>query len=186
MIAPDLPVALNLYSQIAPGELFRLLQRNLGFTTRSGLYSPRVLIWMMMRQRLDARGTLAKAVQELAAGELDPLLSRCKRAKEHRVSVATGGYCQARQNLPKELWERSLQEILQRLRNPLDEHLTGFDKPVYILDGSSLQLQHSPELRKAFPPTRNQQGESHGPMLRIVVLQDAETGMPEQPCWGPM
>ena len=91
MTSPDLAVVLNLYAQIAPGELFRLLQRNLGFPTRSGLYTPRVLIWMMMRQRLDGRGTLAKAVQELAAGELDPLLSRCKRAKEHRISVATGG-----------------------------------------------------------------------------------------------
>src|SRR5690349_17388517 len=186
MIAPELPVVLNLYTQIAPGELFRLLQRNLGFTTRSGIYTPRVLIWMMMRQRLDAQGTLAKAVQELAVGELDRLLSRCKRVNDHRVSVATGGYCQARQNLPKELLERSLKEILQRLRNHLDEHLIGFDQPVYVLDGSSLQWQHSPELRKAYPPTRNQHGESHWPMLRIVVLQDVETGMAEQPCWGPM
>src|SRR5438067_2509365 len=180
MISSDLPVLLNLYSQIAPSELFRLLQRNLGFVTRSGLYTPRVLIWMMMRQRLDAQGTLAKAVQELAAGELDPLLSRCKRAEEHRVSVATGGYCQGRQNLPKELLERSLKEILQRLRNHLHEHLIGFDKPVYVVDGSSVQLQHSPELKKAYPPTRNQHGESHWPMLRIVVLQDVETGIAEQ------
>jgi putative transposase len=141
---------------------------------------------MMMRQRLDARGTLAKAVEELAAGELNPLLSRCKRVKDHRVSVATGGYCQARQNLPKELLERSVEEILQRLRQHLSERLVGFDQPVYILDGSSLQLQHSPELRKAYPPTRNQHGESHWPMLRIVVLQDAQTGMAERPCWGPM
>lgn len=186
MIAPELPVVLSLYAQIAPGELFRLLQRNLGLPTRSGIYTPRVLIWMMMRQRLDARGTLATAVQELAAGELDPLLSRCKRAEEHRVSVATGGYCQARQNLPKELLERSLEEILQRLRNHLEERLSGFDQPVNVLDGSSLQLQHSPELRKAYPPTRNQHGESHWPMLRVVVLQDVETGMAERPCWGPM
>jgi len=139
-----------------------------------------------MRQRLDARGTLAEAVQELAAGELNPLLSRCKRAEEHRVSVATGGYCQGRQNLPRELLERSWKEILQQLRNHLHEHLIGFDKPVYVVDGSSVQLQHSPELKKAYPPTRNQHGESHWPMLRIVVLQDVETGIAEQPCWGPM
>jgi hypothetical protein len=186
MIASDLPVVLSLYSQIAPGELFRLLQRNLGFTTRSGIYTPRVLIWMMMRQRLDAQGTLARAVQELAAGELDPLLSRCKRTKEHRVSVATGGYCQARQNLPKVLLERSLEEIVQRLRHHLDERVSGFGQPVYVVDGSSLQLQHSPELRQAYPPNRNQHGESHWPMLRIVVLQDVETGMAERPAWGRM
>jgi hypothetical protein len=102
------------------------------------------------------------------------------------VSVATGGYCQARLKLPKELLERSVEEILQRLRNHLEERLSGFDKPVYVLDGSSLQLQHSPELRETYPPTRNQHGESHWPMLRMVVLQDVETGLAEQPCWGPM
>lgn len=186
MIDPDLPVVLNLYTQIAPSELFRLLQRNLGFAKRSGIYTPRVVVWMMMRQRLDARGSLANAVQELAAGELDPLLSRCKRVENGCVSLATGGYCQARQNLPKELLERSVEEILQRLRHHLNERLNGFDKPVYVLDGSSLQLQHSPELKEAYPPTRNQHGESHWPMLRIVVLQEVETGMAEQPCWGPM
>lgn len=127
-----------------------------------------------------------KAVQELAAGELDPLLSRCKRVQDHHVSASTGGYCQARQNLPKALLERSVEEIVQRLRNHLGERLSGCDKPVYVVDGSSLQLQHSPELRKAYSPTRNQHGESHWPMLRIVVLQDVETGMAEQPCWGPM
>ena len=186
MIATALPVVLNLYTQIAPGELFRLLQRNLGFTKRSGIYTPRVVIWMMMRQRLDARGTLAKAVQGLAAGDVDPLLSRCKRVEKRSVSLATGGYCQARQNLPQELLERSVEEILQRLRNHLDERLSGFDRPVYVLDGSSLQLQHSSELKEAYPPTRNQHGESHWPMLRIVVLQDVETAIAERPCWGPM
>jgi hypothetical protein len=40
MIAPDVPVVLNLYAQIAPGELFRLLQRNLGFTKHAGIYTP--------------------------------------------------------------------------------------------------------------------------------------------------
>jgi putative transposase len=141
---------------------------------------------MMMRQRLDARGTLAKAVEELVAGKLAPLLSQCKRVGERRISLATGGYCQARQNLPQELLERTVEEIVQRLRNRLEEHLSGFNQPVYVLDGSSLQLQHSQELKQAYPPTRNQHGESHWPMLRVVVLHDVETGMAERPCWGPM
>lgn len=186
MNAPEMAVVLNLYTQIAPSELFRVLQRNMGFTKRSGIYTPRVVIWMMMRQRLDARGTLAKVVQELVAGDLAPLLSQCKRVENRMVSLATGGYCQARQNLPQKLLERSVEEILQRLRNQVDQCLSGFEQPVYVLDGSSLQLQHSSELKEAYPPTRNQHGESHWPMLRIVVLQDVETGMAEQPCWGPM
>ena len=155
MIASDLPVLLNLYTQIAPGELFRLLQRNLGLTKRTGIYTPRVVVWMMIAQRLSARGTLADAVEELALGKLDRLLSRCKRVREHQVSVATGGYCQARGNLPKVLLERSVEEILQRLRNQLSERMPLLEKPVYVLDGSSVQLEHCTELRRAYPPAPN-------------------------------
>jgi len=186
MIASELPVLLNLYTQIAPGELFRLLQRNMGLVKRTGIYTPRVVIWMMIAQRLSARGTLADAVDELALGKLDGLLSRCKRVREHHVSVATGGYCQARENLPKVLLERSVGEILQRLRNQLSEHLPLLDKPVYVLDGSSVQLDRCAELRKAYPPAPNQHGQSHWPILRVVVLQDVETAMAQQPCWGAM
>lgn len=186
MNASELPILLNLYTQIAPGELFRLLQRNLGLTKHTGIYTPRVVIWRMIAQRLSARGTLADAVEELALGKLDGLLSRCKRVREHRISVATGGYCQARTDLPKVLMERSVEEILQRLRNQLSERMPLLEKPVYVLDGSSAQWEHRRELRKAYPPAGNQRGESHGPMLRVVVLQDVETAMAQRPCWGAM
>lgn len=186
MIASDLPVLLNLYTQIAPGELFRLLQRNLGLTKRTGIYTPRVVIWMMMAQRLSGRGSLTDAVEELAMGKLDGLLSHCKRVREHRISLATGGYCQARENLPKILIERSVDEILQRMRNQLGERMPLLEQPVYVLDGSSVQLEYCADLKKAYPPASNQHGASHWPILRVVVLQDVETAMAQKPCWGPM
>ena len=186
MRSPELAVLLNLYAEIAPGELFRLLQRNLGRKTRDGIYTPRVVLWMMMMQRLDARGTLASSVEQLTQGQLDPLLSRCKRVRENHIAVSTGGYCQARQNLPKVLMERSMDEILQRLRHRLSERRPGMDRPVYVVDGSSLQLDHHAELKKAYPPAPSRHGESHWPIVRIVVPHDVETGLAQRPCWGPM
>jgi putative transposase len=178
---------LNLYAQIAPGELFRLLQRNAGWRKRSGIYTPRVVIWMMILQRLEARsGTLAAAVEQLAQGKLEPLLSRCRRVEQKRIAISTGGYCQARQNLPTMLLERSVEEILQRLRNELSQRMPLLEKPVYVVDGSSVQLEHCPELKHAYPPASNQHGESHWPILRVVVVQDVETGMAQRPCWGAM
>jgi hypothetical protein len=46
----DSSVLLNLYLQIAPGELFRLLQRQSGQIVHNGIYSARLVIWMMMNQ----------------------------------------------------------------------------------------------------------------------------------------
>lgn len=182
----ELPVVLQLYTQIAPGGMFCLLQRNLGLNKRAGIFTARVVLWMMMLQRLHARGTLAVVVEQLAMGAMDSVLSRCKRVQEHRIAISTGGYCQARQKLPKALVERSVEEILQRLQNHLGEHIAPQQQPVYVLDGSSLQLDYSAELKEAYPPAPNQHGKSHWPILRIVVLHDVETGIAQQPCWGAM
>jgi putative transposase len=185
MIASKLDVLLNVYTQIAPGSLFRLLQRNLGITKRTGVYTARVVLWMMLAQRLHRRGSLADVVDQLTTGGFDGILSRCKRVREHHISDATGGYCQARQNLPTVLVERSVEEILQRLQNRFSQR--GGEQPrVYVLDGSSLQLEASAELKRLYPPAPNQRGESHWPILRIVLLHDVETGLAQKPCWGPM
>jgi hypothetical protein len=176
----------GLYVQLAPAELFRLLQRQMGVKVRNGIYSARLVIWMMISQRLQARGTLASSVEQLVQGRFDPLLSQCKRAREKKIGLSTGGYCQARQHLPKLLVSRSMDELVERLRNRLLESGSRLSHRVYLLDGSSLQLEHEPELVQAFPPASNQHGKSHWPVMRIVVLHDLETGLAERPCWGPL
>jgi hypothetical protein len=55
---------------------------------------------------------------------------------------------------------------------------------VFVLDGSTLTLPHAPELVKAYPPSRNQYGASHWPIIRLVVLQDVQTGLALRPHWG--
>jgi putative transposase len=176
----------GLYAELAPAELFRLLQRQMGMKVRNGIYSARLVIWMMISQRLQARGTLASSVEQLVQGRFDPLLSRCKRAREKKIGLCTGGYCQARQHLPKLLVSRSMDELVERLRGRLLESASPLPHRVYLLDGSSLQLEHEPELVQAFPPASNQHGKSHWPVVRIVVLHDLETGLAERPCWGPL
>jgi putative transposase len=74
-------------------------------------------------------------------------------------------------------------ELILRLRemlNPAGGRLS------YVLDGSALELEASPSLRKAYPPGENQHGQAHWPVLRIVVLHELETGLAEEPRWGPM
>ena len=182
----DSAAVFELYLQLAPAELFRLLQRQTGVTVHNGIYSARLVMWMMINQRLHARGTLASSVEQLVQGRFDPLLSRCKRLQEKKIALSTGGYCQARQHLPKLLVSRSIEELIERLRSRLLEGGSGLPQRVYLLDGSSLQLEHKAELVKAFPPGSNQHGHSHWPVVRLVVLHDLETGLAERPYWGPM
>ena len=158
----------------------------MGVRVRNGIYSARLVIWMMISQRRQARGTLASSVGQLGQGRFDPLLSQCKRAREKKIGLSTGGYCQARQHLPKLLLSRRMDELVERLRSRLLESESPLPHRVYLLDGSSLQLEHEPELVPAFPPASNPHGKSHWPVVRIVVLHDLETGLAERPCWGPL
>ena len=182
----DSSAVFELYQQLAPAELFRLLQRQMDVTVHNGIYSARVVMWMMINQRLQGRGTLASSVEQLVQGRFDPLLSRCKRVRKRKIALSTGGYCQARQHLPKLLVSRSMDELIERLRSRLLEGGSQLPQRVYLLDGSTLQLEHEPELVKAYPLASNQHGESHWPLLRIVVMHDLETGLAERPYWGPM
>src|SRR5262245_679562 len=174
------------YQQLAPAELFRLLQRQIGVRVHAGIYTARLVIWMMMIQRLQPRGSLASSVAQLVEGRFDSLLSQCKRVREKRIGLSTGGYCQARQHLSKLVVSRSMEELLERLRQRLLEGEPGPARRVYLLDGSSLQLEHEAELVRAYPPASNQYGKAHWPVVRMVVLHDLEMGLAERPYWGPL
>jgi hypothetical protein len=140
-------------------------------------------MWLMMLQTLHRGGTLVQAVQLLRQGAARPLLERCRRVSRRRISGCTGGYCQARQKLSKLVCRQVSQEILERLRQMLNP---GGLPPVLVLDGTSLELEHSQSLRKHYPPAQNQHGRGHWPVLRVVVMHEASTGLAHLPCWGPM
>ena len=159
------------------------LQREMQLKWRRCVYTAPVVIWLMILQRLQPRGTLASSVEAFLSGAADRLLSHCDRAKRKRISRCTGGYSHGRQRVPKLLCKQVLTELTMRLRDILQPNAGA---AAYILDGSSLELEASPSLRKLYPPAENQHGQAHWPVLRIVVLHELETGVAEQPHWGAM
>lgn len=173
---------MGLYERCAV-SVIEYLQRQMKVKVRRSVFTAQVVIWLMIRQRLQPRGTLASGVEALMAGDADRLLSGCKRAREKRFSHRTGGYSHARQRLPQLLCRQVLAELLIRLRailNPQGGRLA------YVMDGSSVELEATPGLCKLFPPALNQHGRAHWPVLRMLVLHEADTGLAEAPQWGAM
>ena len=184
MTSPEWSSLLQLYQQTVCRGVLPYLERQTGGKRKRGIYSTQVVLWLMMLQSLQGRRTLASGVQLLLEGAAGPLLFRCRRVRRKRISCRTGGYCQAWQKLPQLLCKQVSQEIVERLREVL--HPDGSGAAVFVLDGSSLELEHSPALVQRYPPAQNQHGRSHWPVLRVVVAHDAQTGLAQPPCWGPM
>lgn len=184
MTSPDWSSLLKLYQQIVCAGVLQYLETQTGKKPKRGVYCTQVVLWLMMLQSLQGRPTLASGVQLLLEGAAGPLLLPCRRVLRKRISCRTGGYCQARQKLPALLCRQVSQEIVERLRETLGRDGSGPN--VFVLDGTSLELEHSPQLLQRYPPAQNQHGRSHWPVLRVVVAHDAATGLAQPPHWGPM
>jgi hypothetical protein len=169
-------------------ELFERLSENSGLWnslrpkgpafSRRRIYTLGVVVRLMILQRLLPGGTLSEAVQHWVQGQVGS-------EREVLISPRAGAYCRARRKLPTLVAIKVFELIIERLRGWLPGNPVLPDRPVFVLDGTTLTLPHAPDLVKAYPPSRNQYGESHWPILRLVVLQDVQTGLALRPHWGP-
>jgi putative transposase len=155
---------------------------------RAGIYSLAVVIWLMIYQRLHSKGTLSAAVQFLAS-EVLPWRRPERKSRviaADRISTRTGGYCRARLKMPKLVAADVCDHILEQLQGLMREQLPDVGRPMFVIDGTTLRLQHRPELVRAFPPGSNQHGENHWPTMLLVAFHDVHTGLALRPSWGPM
>lgn len=184
MNTPTTPVLFDLFGKAVSPEVFGQLRKRLQLPDR-GIYSLAVVVWLMIWQRLDGRGSLADAVQQLLQGGLGGLVPPDKRVVEHRVSSNTGALSRARKRLPLEAVEAVCDQIFMNLMEPAQ---AGGEllKRLFLIDGSSLRLQYTPALTKVYPPGSNQHGEAHWPIIRILMAHHLGSGLAVRPCWGPM
>lgn len=185
MTSPEACNLLALYQQALSVGVVEYFQKQANLRIRRGVYCAQVVMWLMMLQRLHHVGTLAAGVQLLLQGAAGPLLQNCRRVRNRQISARTGGFSQARQKLPAIVCRQVNREITERLRQMVGPADPSAPR-AYLLDGSSLELEHRQELLRRYPPAQNQHGASHWPVLRIVVLHEFESGLAEEPQWGPM
>lgn len=186
MACPASPQLLCLFERLLPPALLADLIPERGAGSGKGVFSFAVVIWLMIVQRLHAKGTLSSALQQLLQIRPGNLLPDCKRVRDGNISSHPGGYCQARQNMPTLVARKVCDHILAQLQAELPICPEDCSQPVFLLDGSSLELAHTEELAAAYPPAENQHGAAHWPILRIAVMHNLANGLALRPSWGPM
>ena len=81
----------------------------------------------------------------------------------------TGSYSAARRRLGIEAVNQVADRIFSYLKPDSPEAMPGLGRQALLMDGSSLTLPATPELLKAYPPSRNRHGVSHWPVMKFVV-----------------
>jgi hypothetical protein len=177
--------AFERYRKAVPETVVEQMLLGQSAFSQEGRLTPWLVIWLMIFQRLDAKGTLGVAVRELLLGPTRAFVREPSGEAEKELSANTSAYSQARSKLPREVAEKVSDLIFESVwAEP--KNLAGLDKPMFLLDGSSILLQHTQELVAAYPPQRNQHGTSHWPVMRALVAHDVVCGLAVRPSWGPV
>src|SRR5262245_57710582 len=110
-----------MFQELLPTSFLDETQTASGIKRNNSLYSPLVVMWLMITQRLHGGASLESAVMELLAGLPASFwpnpCKRVQRWQEHGEvpSSHTGAYNQARQQLPLPVVEQSCVRIFNQL-----------------------------------------------------------------------
>src|SRR6266545_3188565 len=137
----------HLFQRAVPAWFLHELCGKQGYGFRQGIYNAGVVIWLMIWQRLQGNRSQQAAVQYLLQRGAGEMQIDCKRWNEDRVSSATGSYSTARQRLPGPIVREVTERMVAQLRVEMEEGWEGLQRPVFMVDGTTLQLQHEPELK---------------------------------------
>ena len=150
------------------------------------VYNTAVVVWLMITQRLQAEGTLETAVLELPGLPAIFWPNPCQRRQpgERPMSGNTGAYNQARQRLPVKVVQGFCDGLFEQLSAGTNGSLPTIGRRAFVFDGTTIRTPHTKELKQLYPPTSNQEGESHWPLIRMVVAHDLVTGLGMRPAWG--
>ena len=99
---------------------------------------------MMIHQRLHPKGTLSVAVRELLSGPAQAFVKLPGKSEAAGLSAHTSAYSQARKRVTLDLVEQVGDLIFESLLAQ-SRTVASWDRPMFLLDGSSVLLSHSAE-----------------------------------------
>lgn len=141
------------------------------------IYTPWVVVWLMVYQRLHANASLHDAVGELF--RLKEHLPPHRRITEDTLSSNTGSYSQARKRLDPDVAEAISDHVFQTLME--GSPVSWQERRVFILDGTTTALSSVDRLRQEFPPATNQHRQSPWPILHWAVAHELSSGCALRP-----
>jgi hypothetical protein len=175
----ELASAMEMLRNIIPdGELERLAP-----TGPATVYTTTITIWMLILQRLGKGRSLNNVVKDVLSQNRQ-LLPDNKRVRENTLSETSGAYSDARKRLPLAVVEHFARRVCESF---IQQTQSWFgDLRAFIIDGTTMTLSPTSELRDAFPPATNQHGETVWPVMLMLVAHELQSGAALPPELGAM
>ena len=139
------------------------------------LFTPLIVLWCLIVQRLQADHTADAVLSHLHRGAADAL----DAADPHRqplsqrlISESTSAYTQGRERMPLALLKAASRLVVQTVQawvadTPTPPHWKGH--AVRLLDGTTFRLAPTPDLVSAYGQARNQHGDGYWVIVRSVA-----------------
>ena len=174
----------SLYLSLLSGEFLSQARER----ENNCVYNTPVVMLLMIIQRLQAEGCLESAVLELRDLPSSLWPDPCGRLRPEAPAMSsnTGAYNKARQKLPLEAVEEFSDSAFAQMTAATNGSLPAIGRRAFMFDGTTVRTPHTKALKQLYPPTSNQEGESHWPLIRMLVAHDVTTGLGMRPEWGAM
>ena len=132
--------------------------QQLGHTWRERRLPPPILVRSLVYRSLHRNQSIKTLLTDMAAANLQ------------QKAPTDAAWCQARSKLPQALWPELIQRSEQRLVRLVGHHYLSWDRPVFLIDGSTVSMPDEPELVKTFGYANTKHGLSRFPVGRITFL----------------
>jgi hypothetical protein len=132
--------------------------KQLGHTWRKRRLPPAVTVRSLVYRSLHRNQSIKTLLTEMAAANIQ------------RKAPTDAAWCQARSKLPATLWPELIQRSEQRLVHLVGHHYLYCDRPVFLIDGSTVSMPDEPELGEIFGYANTKHGLSRFPVARLTFL----------------
>ena len=150
------------------------------------IYTPAVVVWLMVYQRVHGNATLETAVGELLriAREVPHTLPANRRIERATLSTNTTAYSRARTRLDTAVANDIADAVFGSLVDATPP--SWQNRRVMVVDGTTSKLASSEALRESYPPASNQHGAGVWPILHWAVAHELSSGCAARPETGAM
>lgn len=173
---PSIQQVLPTFKELVPAQDVRALLKASNKRFYERLFTPLIVVWGFIFQRLNADHSLDAVVCHVASGAVDHLDDRHRLPVSQRIkSQSTAAYSKARKRLPLAVLESVARQLAQAAEQSLGGKARWHGHPVALLDGTTLLTWPEPELVKRYGQAENQHGTAYWVVIRAVAAFSLHT-----------